>query len=163
MKQVKRIVCLTLGFFPMQLFGYFVSHLILTVYYDVLPPHFFFGAAVISAWFIFGMISIFLVNSRKEAVLLLNLPAFLVLLIIMFQEWVLGIMWVNQFGLAIQHFYLPINRLGFVISRIVPRFILPVTTWGIASAFSFICMAGASYFGRRLSERLGPFFRQDAA
>ena len=154
MKQVKRIVCIAMGFFPMQLFGYYVNHLILNVYYDVLPPYFLFGAAVIAAWFAFGMISIFLVRSRKEAVLLLNLPAFLVLMLIMFQEWVLAGMWMNQIGLAIQHFYLPILRLGVVLTNIIPRPIMPVIYFSVSVAFAFICMLGTSYLGRRLSERI---------
>ena len=153
MKQAKRITLLLIGFFPLLLFGFYLNHLISTTYYYVAGPYFLFGVAVIAAWFVFGMISVLFAASRKEAVLLLNAPAFLILLLLLFQEWILERMWLNQIGFATQIFYLPLVRFGIVIGGMLPRFILPISSFGIASAIAFAFMVGASYLGRIVVER----------
>ena len=153
MRHVKRAVMMLIGFFPLMLFGYYLHHLVLTAFYYREAPFFLIGVAVIAVWFVFGIISVKLVGSKKEAVLLLNAPAFFVLLLVLFQEWVLSAFWLNQVGFATQMFYLPLVRFGLVISGILPRFILPIGSFGIASAFSFIFMLGASYLGRATIER----------
>ena len=154
MKMFNRAVLMLIGFFPLMLFGYYLHHLVLTTFYYREAPYFLIGVAVITVWFIFGIISVKLVGSKKEAVLLLNAPAFFVLLLVLYQEWVLSAFWLNQVGLATQMFYLPLVRFGFVMSGILPRFILPIGSFGIASAFSFIFMFGASYLGRVAIERI---------
>ena len=154
MKQIKRIGYMSLGFFPLLLFGYYLNHLILTTFYYVVGPYFFIGVVIIAVWFIFGMISVLFVSSAKEAVLLLNAPAFLFLLLLLFQAWVLESMWLNQIGFATQMFFLPLFRFGFVMAGILPRFILPIVDTGIAGATAFVFMVAASYFGRSFSERI---------
>ena len=152
MKQTKRIALLFIGFLPLLLFGFYLNHLISTIYYYVAGPYFLFGVAVIAAWFAFGMISILLVESKKEAVIFLNAFALLILLLLLFQEWILGSMWQNQIGLATQMFYLPLIRFGFVMGDMLPRFILPMSSFTIASAISFVFLVGASYLGRIVIE-----------
>ena len=155
MKHVKRIALLLIGFVPLLSFGYYVSHLMRTVYYYVIGPLFLFGVAVVAAWFIFGMISIKLTGSRKEALLFLNAPAAVVLVLILVQEYIFRAMWANQAGFATQMFYLPLVRFGSVISGIVPRFILPVLNMSIVCGVAFFCLLGASCLGRMSAERIG--------
>ena len=145
---------MSIGFFPLMLFGCYLHHLLLTAFFYVAVPAFFIGVAVIAVWFIFGMISVFFVSSTKEAVLLLNVPAFLVLLLLLFQAWVLESMWLNQIGFATQMFFLPLFNFGFVMAGILPRFILPIVDPGVAGATAFIFMLVTSYFGRRFSLRI---------
>ena len=166
-KHVKRIALLLLGLLPLLLFGYFLLHLTSTNHYvddysiaAVRPsilmiryshqPFSLIDVAVLAVWLIFGMISVFLVSSRKEALLILNASAFLVLVLILFQEWVLGGMWINQVGLATKMFYLPLSRLGIALSLSVFR----QSSNGIESLLAFICIFGLSYFGRILAERI---------
>lgn len=144
-KMFKRAALVAIGFFPLMLFGSYLHHLILTVFYDRMLPLFLIGVAVIAVWFVFGIISMRLVGSRREAVLLLNAPAFFVLLLVLFQEWVISRFWLNTIGLATQMFYLPLVRLGMVITT--P---LPLGSFGIASTFAFAFMLGASYLGSKI-------------
>ena len=153
MKIIKRAFLVLIGFIPLLLFGHYLHHLLMTTFFYREAPFFLISVAVIAAWFVFGIISVKLVGSKKEAVLLLNASAFVVLMLILFQEWVLGSFWLNQVGLTTQMFYLPVVRLGFLISKVIPRFILPIGSFGIASAFAFLFMLGASYLGRVIIER----------
>ena len=47
-------------------------------------------------------------------------------------------------------FFLPLFRFGVVVAG----FVLPISNFGIAGVTAFIFMFAASYFGRRLSERI---------
>ena len=152
MQNIKRIVLLMIGFVPLLLFGFFINHLLMTAFWYAPGPYFLISIAVIVVWFVFGMISVLLVSPKKEALLLLNASAFLVLLLIFFQELVLGHMWLNQIGLATQMFYLPLVNFGSVFGGI-----LPFHSFGIISAISFIFLLCASYFGRTTAERLRKF------
>ena len=145
---IKRAILVLIGFIPLLLFGYYLNHLLMTTFYYRDAPLSLIGVAIIAVWFVFGIISVKLVCSKIEAVLLLNTPAFIVLILVLFQEWVLTGFWLNQVGLATQMFYLPLVRFGMVISGVIPRFILPIGSFGIASAFAFLFMLGASYLGR---------------
>jgi len=152
MQNVKRIILLLIGFVPLMLFGFYINHLIPTVFAYTAGLDLPISIAVLVVWFIFGMISVLLVSSKKEALLLLNAPAFLVLLLIFFQELILGHMWLNQIGIATQMFYLPLVLLGSIFGSL-----FPLVSFGIISAISFIFLLCASYFGRITSERLRKF------
>ena len=144
---MKRIILLLIGFLPL-LFGYIQNHLMMTIFFDRMTPVFLIGIAVLTIWFFIGMLSKIFANSKKEAVILINAPAFLVLLLILLQEVVLNAFWSNHLGIATQFFYLPL--IGF--TRYL-SFIFPIITFSLLSVIAFICLLGASYLGRVVVEQ----------
>ena len=70
-------------------------------------PLTFISCLMLLLWGGFGMLSLHLMNERKTALLLLNTPAAVVLLLILVQEWVVGAYWFNFVGTYTQMFYLP--------------------------------------------------------
>ena len=141
---MKRIIPILIGFAPLPL-GFLLNDLMINR--DFLPP-LLMGFLFLFAWFLFGMLSIKFVTRRKEAVLLLNTPAFLVLLLILFQEIILGRFFANIIGISSQFFYLPLMQLGAIIVRVTGV----ITISGSASV-AFVLMLIASYLGRRVAER----------
>ena len=150
---MKRIALLLMGFFPLLLIGYGLNHLIMTALYYNAVVYLLIGIAVLAVWFAFGMLSAKLTGSKKEAVLLLNAPAFLVLLLILVQELILRAYWMNIIGVATQMFYLPLLPLSFTLARVLPG-VLMVGPW-LASAIAFALLVGASCLGRRTAESRG--------
>ena len=144
---MKRVTLLLIGFLPL-LFGIIQHHLMMTVFFDTLIPGSLIGIAVLVIWFFIGILSIKFVSSKKEAIIFVNAPAFLVLLLILFQEIVLNAFWRNNIGLGTQFFYLPLIGLTRHLSLI-----FPIGSFSNMSVLAFICLFGASYFGRVVVER----------
>jgi hypothetical protein len=144
---MKRFLLLLIGFLPL-LIGYIQNHLMLTVFYDRVFPGVLVSIAMLVVWFLVGILSKKLINTKKAAVILMNVPALLVLLLIFLQEIVLGAFWLNNIGLATQIFYLPLIGVVSNLSRFLPQIGI-----SLLSILAFLCMLGASYFGCTLAER----------
>ena len=71
----------------------------------------------------------------------------LALVLIFLQEIVFRAYWPNYIGLATQLFYMPLGRLSFLLS-----FVLPLNSFALTSAVSLILLLGVSYFGRVSAE-----------
>jgi len=160
---------LSLGFFPLNYFGRYVSYLILNVYVYEVGPYFLFGVAVIAAWFVFGMFSKALICSRIKAIVLLNVPAFLVLVLelilyvspapmreFIFNYAIPNYDWVAWTVLEVRTFYLPPANLGARIAGMMPflRFASMGFRIGLQLTIPFAFMVGSSYLGHFVAERL---------
>jgi len=148
-----------MGFMPMILFGAYLYNLIGTLRYEV-PPYILIGIVALVVWFVFGMISILLENTRKKALMFLNAPAFMMWLTIVAAS--LPFQSFEPLFLRIAHtatiFYLPLLRLGVVLQGIIQS---PLRITGIVRPITmpisvltvFLCLVGASFLGRVLAER----------
>jgi len=149
---LKRIILVLIGLVPLLAFGYWFNHLLMTVFFYTVPPLALIGVAVLVIWAGFGMISKPLVASKRLAMVLLNAPAFVVLLLIIIQEVILGRMWSGHIGFSTQMFYLSLLRLGSAVGSILP---IPFLSISIISAIAFLLMVVASLLGRHAAERVG--------
>ena len=80
--------------------------------------------------------------------LFLNLPALLVLLLILFQTLVLQSFWLNPIGTATQAFYLPLMGLGRFLGFIIPL------SFHANAIFAFVCLLAVSFAGRLVGEQI---------
>ena len=105
-------------------------------------PLTFISCLMLLLWGGFGMLSLSLMNDRKTALLLLNTPAAVVLLLILVQEWVVGAYWFNFVGTYTQMFYLPLISLGFRLTfwadTVVPAYIAAFILLILTSVFVYM-------------------------
>lgn len=105
-------------------------------------PLTFISCLMLLLWGGFGMLSLNLMNERKTALLLLNTPAAVVLLLILVQEWVVGAYWFNFVGTYTQMFYLPFISLGFRLvfwaDTAVPAYIASFILLILTSVFVYM-------------------------
>ena len=141
---MKRIVFFTIGLLPLPL-GYLLAYLALA---DQLLPLVLIGLGVLAFWFLVGVVSANFFRTREGAMLFLNLPALLVLILILIQSLVLQAFWPNPIGIATQYFYLPF--LG--ISRFLGFFF--TLSLHVSAIFAFICMLITSFVGRLVGEQI---------
>lgn len=138
---MKKIVLLLVGFLPL-LFGYLLNYLMMNGNIPLLLIN----IAMLIIWFFVGMFSIKLVDKKIESLLLLNAPAFIVLLLLLFQEIVLGQYWFHPVGMATQFFYLSVLKLALSITSMLHR-----VFYAYIIAFLFMLITSCS--GRIISER----------
>ena len=138
---MKRVLLILIGLIPLIL-GYLLNYLM----FISMIPLFIIYFAVWIIWFIAGLISIKLVDRKTESILLLNTPAFLFLLLVLYQEIILSQYWPNLIGVIPQLFYTPFIYIGF---RITPMF----HSVFYAYIASFLIMLIVSFSGRLVSER----------
>ena len=142
---MKRIILVLIGFAPLPL-GFLTNFFMM--YRNFMPRLIIMGILILVAWFIFGMLSTKLVAQRKEAVLLLNTPAILILLSLLLQELILRRFFTNTIGTLVLYFYLPVVSLGNIFARITS-----VASISGGASVAFVLMLIASYLGRRVAER----------
>ena len=155
---MKRTILLSLGFFPLLLFGYYLNHLVVTVFADIVAPYFAIGVVIVIIWLILGMVSAKLFKSDIDVARYLNAPAFIILLLIFVQEFVIRAFWSNPFGALTQNFYLPLIRFGTAVWNTVtlPLQLLNVyiiTRMSYVAATAFICLYIASCIGIRIVKK----------
>jgi len=141
---MKRIIFLTIGSLPLPL-GILLSYLALA---DQLLPIVLIGIGVLAFWFLVGLVSANFFRTREGAMLFLNLPALIMLILVLVQSLALQAFWLNPIGLATQYFYLPF--LG--ISRFLGFFF--TLSLHISAIFAFICMLITSFAGRLFGEQI---------
>ena len=139
---MRKIFPFLLGLTPFLL-GWSLDKIMLL---GILPPLFWLSFAMLALWFWFGRLACRGSGSPFPALLLLNLPAALVLILVLIQELIRGAYWFNPVGLLSQLFYLPMLNLSFTFtawaSRVWPAYVL-----------SFLLMTGASLLGCRSLNR----------
>lgn len=138
---MKKILTVSAGliFFPV---GYWVNGLILSEVLLV-NGYFLMGIAALLLWFLWGILASRLVPDGKQAMLLGNAVPFTVLLLILFQELLMGFYWHNTLGTMGQMYYLPLINLS---SRVC--FLNGSFAWVYLTAFLLLC--GAFYLGLRM-------------
>ena len=141
---MKRIVFLTIGSLPLPL-GILLAYLLLT---DHLLPLVLIGLGVLLFWFLVGMLSANFFRTRSGAMLFLNLPALLILLLVLVQSLILNAFWNNPIGVATQYFYLPLMGLGRFLGFFFPY------SFHAGAIFAFICLIGISFGGRIVGEQI---------
>ena len=143
---MKKLILTLMGLFPIVL-GYLMNYFINMTLFIIIY------VTVWIIWFIFGMLSIKLVDRKIASVLLLNSPALGFLLLALYQQITLGQFWFNIFGTLPQIFYVPFIVVGFMITQMFHQEI-DVLFYIAAFVVSFICMLIASFIGRLVGENL---------
>lgn len=141
---MKRIVFLTIGILPLPL-GFLLSYLALA---DQLIPIVLIGLGILAFWFLVGLLSANFFRTREGAMLFLNLPALLILILVLVQSLIFQAFWLNPIGIATQYFYLPF--LG--ISRFLGFFL--TLSLHVSALFAFICLLITSFAGRLVGEQI---------
>ena len=132
---MKKWILFLVGFIPFPM-GYALNHLATTTYYDVALPYGEIGLISLAAWFLLGILMRNFANTEKQATIIANFPAFVVLILILFQERILGHYWFNQIGRATQLYYLPLINVAGKFTLISHRvFVIYIT------AFALMCVA----------------------
>lgn len=136
---MNKLMLFLIGLIPLPL-GYIMNHLMMTVYYDK-ALYGTVGVTFLIAWFGLGLATYHFSDSDKEAVVISHMFALVDLVLILFQEIILGHYWFNQIGISTQFFYLPLvniaGRLTFFFHR---------AYWIYIAAFALMCMT--FYLGR---------------
>lgn len=105
-----------------------------------------FGVGALALWLGCGWLSFRLLGNQRQAFLLGNSFPFLILLLVLFQEWVLGAYWPNLVGIAGQVYYLPVIKLGFSLT---PMF----HTVPPAYLVSFALLCAVFWLGMKLPQK----------
>lgn len=114
-------------------------------YMDAVMPFKLIGAGFLLLWLCFALA--LGTDWEKQTVFLLNLPAFVVLLLIFVQEVILSAYWRNAAGMWTQLFFLPLLHTGFALTSWTHS-VFP------AYAASFALMVCASCLGCLLQRKI---------
>ena len=106
------------------------------------------GIMLLVIWFLIGTVSIKFVRSKMESLLLLNAPAFLMLLIRLCQTLVDD--WPNFIGNATYHFYFPFFRLSSSLTFMFYRWAINDFLQYVVPFFGLLIF---SFLGRTIAER----------
>ncbi len=142
---MKKLVLFLLGLIPFVL-G-FLMHSWMMENMDSVLPYKLIGFVFLGFWIVLGFLTSDFAESQIRSAMIINLPAFLVVLFIVFQEIILGYYWTNLFGLAMQLFYLPlINISGSLIGMFLRYTPWSITGW-LSCIVGFLFMFGSYYLG----------------
>lgn len=142
---MKKALLLLTGLLPF-LAGYVQNYCMLVIFFTMALPYGMIGFMSGAVWLLLGILLYPLANSAKQAAILTNLPAFAVLLLLLFQELALHQYLPNPIGLATQLFYLP-----FVgIARKLTSFSFSMSVTYIVA---FLLMYGTFYLGCMLRKK----------
>lgn len=142
---MKKTWLILIGLLPF-LVGYIQDHLMLTAFYTLRVPYGLISFLYLGLWCLLGFLVYPVLSSVKQAVVLTHIPAFAVLLLVLFQEIVLGHYWLNPIGSVTQMFYLPLISLVARITFFSPS--IPMIY-----IIAFLLMYGTFYFGCRLRRK----------
>ena len=139
---MKRFVLLLWGLLLFPL-GWLVNWLVMNVSSRWLG---WYGVITLAVWFFLAYRFSRFNRNTVEAVLMLNLPAAIVLILLAVQHLIFHAYWMNHIGLWSQLFYLPVINLG-----------VNLTSWSHtlfpAYAAGFILMICCSFVGCNLREK----------
>ena len=143
---MKKMSLLFVGIIPFFV-GCGVNYLILGPFVNVVLPYKLIGIAFLIAWFFAGRYSYKLVETKKTATILGNAIAFIVLLLIICQECVLGQYWPAPVGTATQFYYLPLLGLASMFTSMFARMFHTMVPTYIAATTAFLMMCIVFYLG----------------
>lgn len=145
---MKKIIVILFGCVPFLIGGLLNWGMIIYMT-RVRFPYIVFGVMMLLLWTFAAYVLCKKAKKPLETLILFNLPAFIVLALIMVQELILGSYWLNFFGLLTQVFYLPIISIA---SRIAGMTLKTITMTPVYS-ISFVLMAGVASLGCWLSRK----------
>lgn len=137
---MKKLILFLIGLIPF-VSGFLMNSWLMQNPNSVLPFKLI-GSIFLVFWVLVGSITCKFDKTPYHSAVIIHLPALLVLLLIMYQDMILGQFWSNIFGLATQFYYLPlINISSFIVGGG-----LYVQMW-TASIVAFFLMYGCYYLG----------------
>ena len=149
---MKRTILILIGLFPLPL-GYLLNYLLAYTEIVVTPGLLFFtGVVVLLLWFLMGIFSVRFFESKIEAIMLLNTPAVIILLIsILFV--ILGREGMGYVGLSPQFFYFPFLRMGVVLLSGISNLLIGTYYTNTSDFMATLFLFLISFYGRRIGER----------
>lgn len=139
---MKKYMLFFLGLIPFVL-GFIMNSIMMQ---NFTLPHKLIGIIYILFWAFIGFKTCEFGKTSLESAIIANLPAFLVLLLNLYQEIILGQYWFNIFGVATQFYYLPIINLSSFFIFWSPYL------WSVYMA-GFLLMFASYYVGAYLKKR----------
>jgi len=146
-----RILLILIGLLPLPV-GFLINRLMMTIWLYTISSGllWFTGLFFILLWYIAGFVSVKWVDSRKDTLIYLNAVPGLVLILVLFQEFIIGRYWPNWAGISTQFYYLPLMHVSSNIMRFLPiRTIMLAYICIVAFSIQFL----ASFLGRKRGER----------
>lgn len=141
---MKKIILFLVGIIPLFI-GYGMNYLMFGPFYNMALSYKLIGITFLLAWFFWGRCSYRFVNNKKVATILGNSFALIVLLLLIYQEVILGQYWYNQVGCATQFYYLPLIGLASVFTKMFHTITATYVT-------AFILMCIVFYLGCHTSK-----------
>lgn len=141
---MKRILLLFMGLLPFFLALSMNALLLRTM--NLVLPYPWLGGAWLLLWGLLGCFTAGCAGSVKEASFLAHMIPLVVLLLLLYQELILGQYWFNFWGLATQLYYLPLLNIAFTLTAWAHR------VWPAYIA-SFALMYVAFYLGGCIRKR----------
>jgi len=148
---MRRWIFMAMGGLPIPL-GFYLNHQAATEWRYVIPTGMLtrVGVGVLVLWFALGWASDKFVGSKLEALLYVNALAAVMLVLVLFQQVVIGQFWAGPVGLMPQWFYLPMM---FLAAHTLAVF--GVGGMAVVTAVSFGLMVMVSALGVKMA----PTFR----
>ncbi len=143
---MKKLLLLLVGFIPFAV-GYGLNALMLGAYYDTALPYGWIGAGMLVVWFGLGMLARSFGGTVFKSAMIAHIPALIVLMLLLYQEWILGQYWLNAIGMATQLFFLPLVYLSGIVT-----FFSPTMPAVYVTVFLFLFIA--FWLGGRLRTRI---------
>lgn len=118
--------------------------------HSVFPYKNLIGIILLVSWLIIGFISSKFKKSRLRSTIIINLPAFLMFLLLIYQEVINGQYWSNLIGDVTQLYFIPLFNISSSIAGLLMIFTpWPITVW-LSSLIAFSLMFAAYYLGSYL-------------
>ena len=147
---IKKMTLILLGFIPLVL-GFIMNSWILENPDSVLPFKLI-GFAFLAFWVIVGFFGFKFEKTLVKSTLIAHIPALLALLLIMYQEIILGQFWSNLLGMATQFYYLPLVNISASVVGVFSFLLSGMKGLGSASLIALLLMFAAYYLGYYFSK-----------
>jgi len=148
---VKKLILFFLGLIPFVL-GFLINSWLMQNQNLVFPSKLI-GLIFLSFWLLIGFATSEFEKTLLKSTLIVNLPAFLMLLLIMYQEIILGHYWANIIGIAAQFYYLPLINIASSVYRIFSFLTSGITYTRWVCLVGFLLMFASYYLGGYLKKR----------
>jgi len=146
---MKKALLIAIGFIPF-IIGYLMQLGMMTVFYYTNLPYGLIGIVMLVLWCLITCFFCRYAENNVGAVILINLPALVVLILNAVQLLVFKQYWSNILGFASQVFYLPLLNISFSLTSLWSHTMLPVII------VAFILMVAASVLGCYIYKRRLP-------
>ncbi|WP_353095125.1 hypothetical protein [Tissierella praeacuta] len=140
---MKKLFLFLLGFIPLVL-GFLMNSWLMQ---NHILKFKLIGIIFLALWLLIGFTTCYFAKTPLKSTIIANLPAFLMLLFIMYQEIILRRYWSNIFGVATQFYYLPLINIA---ASFYPSFMI-VRFW-LVSLIGFLLMFSSYYLGGYLKK-----------
>ena len=148
---MKKVILFLLGLTPLVL-GFLMNSWMMKNQNSVLPFKLI-GIIFLLFWVMVGFMTCKFERTPLKSAIIANLPAFSMLLFILFQEIILGRYWISMFGIATQFYYLALVN----ISSSIVGFLGFGIYFSVISLISFLFMFGSYYLGSYFKNQKGTY------